>query len=120
MANTPVRRCAAYTRKSSEEGLDQDYNSLHAQREACEAFIMSQAGEGWRLMKAAYDDGGYSGGTMERPALQKLLANIHERMIDVVVVYKVRQTHPFTWRFRANSRAVRRRRRLVRGGHPAV
>ena len=89
MANTPIRRCAIYTRKSSEEGLEQDYNSLHAQREACEAFITSQAGEGWRLMKAAYDDGGYSGGTMERPALQQLLANIREGMIDVVVVYKV-------------------------------
>ena len=78
MANTPIRRCAIYTRKSSEEGLEQDYNSLHAQREACEAFIRSQAGEGWRLIKAAYDDGGYSGGTMERPALQQLLANIRE------------------------------------------
>ena len=89
MANTPIRRCAVYTRKSSEEGLEQDYNSLHAQREACEAFISSQAGEGWRLIKAAYDDGGYSGGTMERPALQQLLANIRDGMIDVVVVYKV-------------------------------
>src|SRR4029077_13915114 len=89
MANTPIRRCAIYTRKSSEEGLEQDYNSLHAQREACEAFIRSQAGEGWRLIRVAYDDGGYSGGTMERPALQQLLANIRERMIDVVVVYKV-------------------------------
>ena len=89
MANTPIRRCAIYTRKSSEEGLEQDYNSLHAQREACEAFITSQAGEGWRLTKAAYDDGGYSGGTMERPALQQLFANIREGMIDVVVVYKV-------------------------------
>ena len=89
MANTPIRRCAIYTRKSSEEGLEQDYNSLHAQREACEAFIRSQAGEGWRLIKVAYDDGGYSGGTMERPALQQLLANIREGMVDVVVVYKV-------------------------------
>ena len=89
MANTPVRRCAIYTRKSSEEGLEQDYNSLHAQREACEAFIRSQAGEGWRLVKSTYDDGGYSGGTMERPALQQLLANIRDGMIDVVVVYKV-------------------------------
>src|ERR1700688_3870531 len=84
-----IRRCAVYTRKSSEEGLEQEFNSLHAQREACEAFIRSQAGEGWRLMKEAYDDGGYSGGSMERPALQHLLANIREGMIDVVVVYKV-------------------------------
>ena len=83
------RRCAIYTRKSSEEGLEQDFNSLHAQREACEAFIKSQHGEGWRLVRATYDDGGFSGGTMERPALQRLLADIRERVIDVVVVYKV-------------------------------
>ena len=86
---SPPRRCAIYTRKSSEEGLEQDFNSLHAQREACEAFIKSQATEGWRLVKTAYDDGGLSGGTMERPALQRLLADIRERVIDVIVVYKV-------------------------------
>ena len=73
-AKSRTRRCAIYTRKSSEEGLEQDFNSLHAQREACEAFIKSQTGEGWRLIKTAYDDGGLSGGTMERPALQRLLA----------------------------------------------
>ena len=84
-----LKRCAIYTRKSSEEGLEQDFNSLHAQREACEAFIKSQAGEGWRLIKTAYDDGGFSGGSMERPALQKLLADIREKRVDVVVVYKV-------------------------------
>ncbi len=89
MANTSIKRCAIYTRKSSEEGLEQDYNSLHAQREACEAFIRSQAGEGWRLIKTAYDDGGFSGGTMERPALQQLMSHIREGSIDVVVVYKV-------------------------------
>jgi site-specific DNA recombinase len=88
-AKSPVQRCAVYTRKSSEEGLEQDFNSLHAQREACEAFIKSQAGEGWRLVKTAYDDGGISGGTMERPALQRLLSDIDEGRIDVVVVYKV-------------------------------
>jgi len=86
---TQIRGCAIYTRKSSEEGLEQDFNSLHAQREACEAFIKSQAGEGWRLVKTAYDDGGLSGGTMERPALQRLLADISQGLIDVVVVYKV-------------------------------
>ena len=86
---TPIRRCAIYTRKSSEEGLEQEFNSLHAQREACEAFIKSQAGEGWRLVKTAYDDGGLSGGTMERPALQRLLSDIIQGLIDVVVVYKV-------------------------------
>src|SRR5713101_4355049 len=88
-AKASSRRCAIYTRKSSEEGLEQDFNSLQAQREACEAFIKSQAGEGWRLVKTAYDDGGLSGGTMERPALQRLLANINQGLIDVVVVYKV-------------------------------
>ena len=88
-AKTPIRRCAIYTRKSSEDGLEQDFNSLHAQRQACEAFVKSQAGEGWRLVKTAYDDGGLSGGTMERPALQRLLADINEGLIDVVVVYKV-------------------------------
>ena len=66
-----IRRCAVYTRKSSEEGLEQDFNSLRSQREACEAFIKSQSGEGWRLLKTAYDDGGLSGGTMERPAPQR-------------------------------------------------
>jgi site-specific DNA recombinase len=85
----PVRRCAVYTRKSSEEGLEQDFNSLHAQRDACEAFIRSQVGEGWRLSKAHYDDGGLSGGTMERPALQRLLEDIRNGLVDVVVVYKV-------------------------------
>ncbi|MDO8431087.1 MAG: recombinase family protein [Candidatus Binatus sp.] len=88
-AKSPVQQCAVYTRKSSEEGLEQDFNSLQAQREACEAFIKSQAGEGWRLVKTAYDDGGISGGTMERPALQHLLSDIDEGRIDVVVVYKV-------------------------------
>jgi site-specific DNA recombinase len=84
-----IRRCAVYTRKSSEEGLEQDFNSLHAQREASEAFIKSQQGEGWRLVKTAYDDGGLSGGNMERPALQRLLEDIRHGLIDVVVVYKV-------------------------------
>jgi site-specific DNA recombinase len=82
-------RCAIYTRKSSEEGLEQDFNSLHAQREACEAYIRSQQGEGWRLRKTAYDDGGLSGATMERPGLKQLLADIEEGLVDVVVVYKV-------------------------------
>jgi site-specific DNA recombinase len=82
-------RCAIYTRKSSEEGLEQDFNSLHAQREACESFIRSQQGEGWQLVKTHYDDGGFSGGTMERPALQRLLEDIRQKLIDVVVVYKV-------------------------------
>ena len=84
-----LKRCAIYTRKSSEEGLEQNFNSLHAQRQACEAFVKSQAGEGWRLIKTAYDDGGSSGATMERSALKTLLAHAKENRIDVVVVYKV-------------------------------
>ena len=82
-------RCAIYTRKSSEEGLEQAFNSLDAQREACAAFILSQKHEGWTVLPALYDDGGFSGGTMERPALKRLIADIEEGQIDVVVVYKV-------------------------------
>jgi site-specific DNA recombinase len=82
-------RCAICTRKSSEHGLEQDFNSLDAQREAAEAYIKSQGHEGWRLIKANYDDGGLSGGTMERPALQMLLADVQAGKIDIVVVYKV-------------------------------
>jgi site-specific DNA recombinase len=82
-------RCAIYTRKSSEEGLEQAFNSLHAQREACEAFINSQRHEGWSCLPQGYDDGGRSGGNMERPALQLLLADIREGKVDVVVVYKI-------------------------------
>lgn len=82
-------RCAIYTRKSSEEGLEQDFNSLHAQREACAAYILSQASEGWSLIPTAYDDGGLSGGTLERPALRRLLKDIERGRIDIVVVYKV-------------------------------
>ncbi len=82
-------RCAIYTRKSSEEGLEQDFNSLHAQREACEDFIKSQKHEGWEVVPTPYDDGGISGATIERPALQRLLTDIRSGSIDVVVVYKV-------------------------------
>lgn len=89
MQPKPYLRCAVYTRKSSEEGLEQDFNSLHAQREACESFILSQKHEGWHLIKTEYDDGGISGGTMERPALQRLLADIRNRLVDTIVVYKV-------------------------------
>src|SRR5829696_1601655 len=85
----PEVRCAIYTRKSSEEGLEQDFNSLHAQREACEAYIKSQKHEGWRTLPTGYDDGGFSGGSMDRPGLQKLLADIASGQINVVVVYKV-------------------------------
>ncbi|MHB2210729.1 recombinase family protein [Methylobacterium sp. CM6257] len=85
----PRLRCAVYTRKSSEEGLEQSFNSLDAQREACAAYITSQRHKGWQLMPVLYDDGGYSGGTMERPALKRLLADVEAGRIDVVVVYKV-------------------------------
>ena len=87
----PIRklRCAVYTRKSTEEGLDKEFNSLQAQREACEAYIASQRSEGWALVRDAYDDGGFSGGTLERPGLQQLLADIEEGLVDVVVVYKI-------------------------------
>jgi site-specific DNA recombinase len=82
-------RCAVYTRKSTEEGLEQEFNSLDAQREACEAYIASQKPEGWLLVPDRYDDGGISGATLERPALQQLLADIEARRVDVVVVYKI-------------------------------
>jgi DNA invertase Pin-like site-specific DNA recombinase len=85
----PVVRCAIYTRKSSEEGLDHSFNSLDAQREACEAYVKSQAGEGWRALLTAYDDGGFSGGNLERPALKRLMADIASGGIDTVVVYKI-------------------------------
>ena len=82
-------RCAVYTRKSTEEGLDQQFNSLDAQREACEAYIASQKCEGWLLVPDRYDDGGVSGGTLDRPALKRLLADIEDGRVDVVVVYKI-------------------------------
>jgi site-specific DNA recombinase len=83
------QRCAIYTRVSTENGLEQEFNSLHAQREAAQAYIKSQAHEGWKLIQDHYDDGGFSGGSLERPGLQKLLADLRERRIDIVVVYKV-------------------------------
>ena len=82
-------RCAIYTRKSTDEGLEQNFNSLDAQREACEALIQSQRGLGWVKLKKQYDDGGISGGTMDRPALQEILKDIKNKKVDLVVVYKV-------------------------------
>jgi site-specific DNA recombinase len=87
--NKPVIRCAIYTRKSSEEGLEQSFNSLDAQRESSEAFILSQRQEGWRVVPTRYDDGGYSGGTMERPGLKRLLEDVEAKKVNVIVVYKV-------------------------------
>ena len=86
---TPIRHCAIYTRKSSEEGLQQEFNSLDAQREACEAYILSQRHAGWRLLPDMYDDGGISGGTMARPALVRLLDEVRAGRVNVIVVYKV-------------------------------
>ena len=86
---TPRIRCAIYTRKSSEEGLEQSFNSLDAQREACEAYIRSQKHEGWAPLNTKYDDGGFSGGNMDRPALKNLMADIADARVNTVVVYKV-------------------------------
>jgi site-specific DNA recombinase len=85
----PLVRCAVYTRKSTEEGLEQEFNSLDAQRESAEAFIASQQGEGWSCLAERYDDGGFSGGNTDRPGLQRLLADIEAGKVDCVVVYKV-------------------------------
>ena len=85
----PRLHCALYTRKSSEEGLEQAFNSLDAQREACAAYVKSQAGEGWRAVPTRYDDGGFSGASMERPALKRLLCDIEAGKVDVIVVYKI-------------------------------
>ena len=84
-----MKQCALYSRKSSEEGLDQAFNSLDAQREACEAYVKSQRSEGWRSLDARYNDGGFSGGSMDRPALKRLLSDIEAGKVDVVVVYKI-------------------------------
>src|SRR5690606_27532160 len=84
-----IVRCAIYTRKSSEEGLEQEFNSLDAQYEACSAFIVSQKSEGWKRLAGRYDDGGISGGTLERPSLTRLMADIDAGRVDLVVVYKI-------------------------------
>src|ERR1700747_984150 len=87
--NRKILRCAIYTRKSTEHGLEQEFNSLHAQREACEAYIKSQASLGWKVLPQPYADSAYSGGNLDRPALKKLLRDIEAGRIDVVVVYKI-------------------------------
>ena len=90
-APAPVRpvRCAIYTRKSTEDGLDQEFNSLDAQREACAAYVLSQRHEGWTLLPSEFDDGGYSGGNMERPGLKRLLADVEAGRIDIILLYKI-------------------------------
>ena len=87
--STKIVRCAIYTRKSTEHGLDQEFNSLDAQREACEAYIKSQASQGWQALSQPYDDPAFSGGNLERPALKRLLRDIEAGRIDVIVVYKI-------------------------------
>jgi site-specific DNA recombinase len=87
--NIKELRCAIYTRKSTEHGLEQEFNSLDAQRDACESYIKSQASQGWKVRPERYDDPAYSGGTRDRPALKKLLKDIKEGKVDVVVVYKI-------------------------------
>ena len=89
MGEKKTFRCAVYTRKSSEEGLEQDFNSLEAQREACEAYVRSQEHEGWKLLADRFDDGGFSGGNMERPALHQLIELVKAGRIDIIVVYKI-------------------------------
>ena len=123
-ADASRKRCAIYTRKSSEEGLEQEFNSLAAQREACEAYIRSQQHEGWVLARSRYDDGGFSGGSMERPALQNLLADIR-RLSAVARHRRTKRSygasefrvfpHPAFWRRKASS--VRCKRHLRSGVH---
>jgi hypothetical protein len=112
-----IVRCAVYTRKSSEEGLEQSFNSLKAQRDACLNFVLSQKHEGWTALDDQYDDGGFSGGTMERPALMRLLADINAGKVDTAVVYKVDRLTRSLMDF---SRGVRFTRRQLRFCDPSV
>ena len=115
-----VIRCALYTRKSSEEGLEQSFNSLDAQREACEAYVNSQRHEGWIALPALYDDGGFTGGNMERPALKKLLEDIALKRVDNVVVYKVDRLTRSLADFAKIVEAVRQTGCQLCVGHPAI
>ena len=119
-ASLSRKRCAIYTRKSSEEGLEQEFNSLAAQREACEAYIRSQQHEGWTSTRTRYDDGGFSGGNLERPALQQLLADIQSRPRRHRRRLQGRPADPIAGRFRAAGRDLRRTGCLVRVGHPTI
>jgi hypothetical protein len=118
MMTKPTKRvrCAVYTRVSTEYGLDQEFNSLDAQHEAAEAYVRSQAHDGWTLIRTRYDDGGYSGGSTDRPSLQRLLADIRDRRIDIVVVYKVDRLT----RSLADFAKLVRPWRLICLGDPAV
>ncbi len=106
-ATTKKLRCAVYTRKSTDEGLEKEFNTLDAQRDACEAYITSQRAEGWVLVRDRYDDGGFSGGTLERPALQRLLRDIQADLVDVIVVYKIDRLSRSLTHARKNGRLYR-------------
>ena len=112
-------RCAVYTRKSSEEGLDMEFNSLDAQREACEAYVASQKPEGWVLVPDRYDDGGFSGGTLERPALKRLLADIEAGRVDVDRRLQDRPPQPLAHGLRQAGRGVRPEGRHLRLASPS-
>ena len=113
-------RCAIYTRKSTEEGLNQAFNSLDAQREAAEAYILSQKHDGWTLVPSQYSDGGYTGANIERPGVRQLLADIEAGEVDCVVVYKVDRLSRSLIDFAQDDGAVREARRLLRLRHAAV
>ena len=119
-ASLKPQRCAIYTRVSTDSGLEQEFNSLDAQREAAQAYVKSQAHEGWILIRERYDDGGFSGGSLDRPAMQKLLADIKERRIDVVVVYKVDRLTRSLTDFAKLVEVFDAARRRLRLGHPVV
>src|SRR5471030_2288241 len=120
MAKAKGTRCAVYTRKSSEEGLDQSFNSLDAQREACEAYIKSQAHEGWQLVEGEYSDGGFSGGNIERPALKRLMIDLKQGADRYDRRLQGRSPHPLVGRLRQNRRSARRHQRFVRFHHAAI
>ncbi len=117
--STKVVRCAIYTRVSTDQGLEQDFNSLDAQYEASQAYIRSQAHAGWTLLRGKYDDGGFSGGHTDRPALQRLLEDVRSGAIDVIVVYKVDRLTRSLADF-AKRRAIRQAHRVLCLGDPAV
>jgi hypothetical protein len=113
-------RCAIYTRVSTEHGLEQKFNALDNQREASEAYVKSQAHEGWKLIRTGYDDGGYSGGLMDRPALNRLLHDVRGRRVNVDRCLQGRPADPVARRLRQASRTVRRPSSVVRLAHPGV
>ena len=110
--DTPTVRCAIYTRKSTEEGLKQEFNSLDAQREAAEAYITSQRGQGWVCIQDRYDDGGFTGGNMERPALKRLMADIDAGRVDCIVVYKVDRLSRSLLDFARQSKPIKKPRQI--------